>query len=331
MGWFGIDDDRSLVRACGAVGVMCSAWNLFGDLYLMDFFTAHMRDDAFGMIRDEARSGHLFRFGQGSQWVIFLVQAGGWMYPIWATATAIPLYIGLQEEGGGDDVGVHGAVQRSGGSPGSTFGGLAGRMSRATAPCALLVYGLCVVGGAFHGAFAFVTVLPNAFHYPPSGSGGGGGSGGNDDDGWSGAVETGQFAAFLDAAQTRILQHIFAGGLPGLVAFNVASAWIALLVHRRSGYHQFPRTFNLCNPLMTAILIQALGAILPDPVGLYLAGCIGTWGLLFLNVGTTYCLWNARGAGAGAGAGAGGGGQPNFSRSPDPGYQSYQSYQGKLS
>ena len=101
MGWFGIDDDRSLVRACGAVGVMCSAWNLFGDLYLMDFFTAHMRDDAFGMIRDEARSGHLFRFGQGSQWVIFLVQAGGWMYPIWATATAIPLYIGLQEEGGG--------------------------------------------------------------------------------------------------------------------------------------------------------------------------------------------------------------------------------------
>ena len=273
MGWFSsnnnnsIDDDKALVRACCVVGFLCSAWNLFGDLYFMDFFTVHMREETFGMIREEKKSGYLFQFNPRNQWLVFLVQAGGWMYPIWAMTTAIPLYIGFQAE------------------ENETSGAISWKKCRATVPCALLVYGLCLVGGAFHSAFAFITVLPNVVHYPPNSN--------NDGGGWSDLVGTEQFPLFLEMAQTRIIQHIFAGALPGLVALQISSVWIALLVHYRSQYHQFPKWFNLFNPVTTTIWVQALGAILPNPVGFYLVGCLGTWGPLFLNLGTTYCLWNA--------------------------------------
>jgi len=266
------------------------AWNLLGDLYYMDFFTAHLSDEAFGMIQEEQQAGYLFQFHQGNQWLVFLVQAGGWMYPIWAMATAIPLCIGFQE----DNTEIGATLQpRDNGSSGLTHGELSWRNCRAIAPIALLVYGLCVVGGAFHSAFAFVTVLPNVAHYPPDNTGGGG----NDNDGWFDLVATEQFALVLETAQTRILQYIFVGALPGLVACNISSIWIALLVQFRSQCHRFPKWFNLFNPITTTIWVQALGSILPYPVGFYLAGCLGTWSFLFLNLGTTYCLWNLNGNG----------------------------------
>lgn len=280
MGWFFsnfIYDEKSLVRACCVIGLLCSGWNLFADLYFMDFFTAHMSEESMGLIRDEQQSGYLFNFRQDNQWLIFFVQASGWMYPIWAVVTAIPLCIGFQEKEN-EELGT------SVTSGGSTSGRFSIGNCKATFPIALLVYGLCVVGGAFHNAFAFITVLPNVLHYPPD----------NYYNGWSDLIGTEQFSSFLTSAQTRILQFIFVGALPGLMAYFTSSVWIALLVHFRPQYHRFPKWFNLFNPVATQIWVNMLGSTLPDPIGFYFNGCFGTWGLLFLNLGTTYCLLSTK-------------------------------------
>jgi len=269
----GKNDDKSLIRICGIIGVLCSACNLFGDLYYMDYSTAHCTDDSFFMIKEEMRSGYLFSFDQPNQSLVFLAQAGGWVYPIWAMATAIPLYIGFQER---EEIGAM-----------FTCGGLSWRKCRATVPLIILVYGLCIVGGAFHSAFAFLTVLPNAAHYPSYEY-----NDNKDDDGWSNLIGTEQFTQFLDTAQTGLIERIFIGGLPGLLSYYIASIWIACLVHSRSNYHHFNKWFNLFNPMVTSLWVQIVAAILPDPLGKYIAGCIGTWGLLFLNLGSTYYLWD---------------------------------------
>merc|ERR1712232_263992 len=92
-------NEKSLVQACCVIGLLCSGWNLFADLYFMDFFTAHMSEESMGLIRDEQQSGYLFNFRQGNQWLIVFVQASGWIYPIWAVVTALPLCIGFREKG----------------------------------------------------------------------------------------------------------------------------------------------------------------------------------------------------------------------------------------
>ena len=56
------------------------------------------------------------------------------MYPVWEMVTIYLLYAGLEPSGG------------------------------ALLPCALLAYGLCVVGGNLHSGFAFATILPNILH-----------------------------------------------------------------------------------------------------------------------------------------------------------------------
>ena len=88
----------SFVEQCGAIGVLCAAWNLLGDLYFMDFFTVHMKPDEFGAIADQSQSGYLFFDEESFGWA-FVAQSGGWMYPVWAFVTAVPIYIGLQESG----------------------------------------------------------------------------------------------------------------------------------------------------------------------------------------------------------------------------------------
>lgn len=270
-------DDRTLVRACCVVGVLCSAWNLLGDLYFMDFFTAFLSDEAFGMIRDEPQSGYLFSFDQNRLWWIYFVQAGGWMYPLWGVATAIPLYIGFQKDQ---------TPKTETSSQPQQQQQLQAKLPQAFVPIALLVYGLCVVGGAFHGAFAFITVLPAVAYYGPS----------NADEGWSDLTATDEFLSFLQAGQTRILMHVFWGGLPAFVALNVAAIWIAVLVQFRSGSHRFPKWFNFFNPVVTMLWVQVLGALLPDLAGRYLVGCLGTWTFLVLNLGTAYTLWKVNNA-----------------------------------
>ena len=38
------------IQLCGVVAVACAAWNLFGDLYFIDFYLAHMDFKGFGTI-----------------------------------------------------------------------------------------------------------------------------------------------------------------------------------------------------------------------------------------------------------------------------------------
>lgn len=244
----------TLVQISGAIGLACSAWNLFGDLYFLDFYTAHLSNDEFGAIRDSSdlQAGYLFQFNSDNWWIIFLAQSGGWMYPIWAVATTVPLFMGLHVEG-------------------NTYW-------KAMAPCALLFYGLCIMGGALHNAFAFLTALPSVYHNPPTNSGG-----------WDDLADIQDFSHFLQMAQQRMVQHIVVGCIPGYIACNVAGIWIAVLVHFRET--KFPKWFNLFNPMVTIVWVQIMGALLPDPWSFYFVGCLGTWGLLMLNTGTTYCLW----------------------------------------
>ncbi|KAL7574693.1 hypothetical protein ACA910_003036 [Epithemia clementina (nom. ined.)] len=253
----------SLVEKCGAIAVACAAWNLLGDLYLMDFYTAHLSPDRFGMIREEMQSGYLFNFfnSQGAWWV-FVAQSGGWMYPIWAVVTAVPIYIGLQPADGHH----HNYHDWS-----------------IITPCMLLAYGLCVVGGGLHNSAAFLTVLPTIYHDPAAA------------EKYSDLIGKDQFSNFLDIAQGRIIQHILVGCLPGIISCNVAGLWIGLLVHFRPT--RFPKSYNFFNPLVTSFWVQIVGILLPEPAGSYFAGCLGTWGMLVLNIGTTYMLQDAADAG----------------------------------
>ena len=250
----------TFIQICGAVSLGCSLWNLFGDLYFLDFYTAHMGDQEFGQIRDPStlQQGYLFHFDSDNWWVVFLAQAGGWMYPVWAFVTAVPLYMGLSNQQTNTPDIWKGVV-----------------------PCLLLTYGLCVIGGALHSAFSFITALPSVYHRSA--------------DGWSNLANSQEFELFLEKAQSRIVQHLVVGFLPGYIACNVAGLWVAILVHFRTTL--FPKWFNLFNPMVTMFWVQIVGALLPDPLGFYLVGCLGTWGLMIFNIGTTYCLWNhGRGA-----------------------------------
>ena len=60
------------------------------------------------------------------------------MYPVWASPTTYPVYVGLRSDGWWFSL----------------------------APCAPLAYGLCVVGGVLHSGFTFATVLPQVVHHP---------------------------------------------------------------------------------------------------------------------------------------------------------------------
>mmetsp|Transcript_15454 Transcript_15454/g.22919 ORF Transcript_15454/g.22919 Transcript_15454/m.22919 type:complete len:172 (-) Transcript_15454:322-837(-) len=118
----------TLTQTCGIVGLICSLLNLFGDICFMDFYLAHMNFDGFGSFDHTSRPGNFFNFQQERH--LRRAQATGWMYPIWAVSTSLQLYVG----------------------------------TKSFLPCALLAYGLCIVGGNLHSGFAFATVLPQVTH-----------------------------------------------------------------------------------------------------------------------------------------------------------------------
>src|SRR6056300_842647 len=123
-----------LVRTCGAIGILCSLWNLYGDIYYMDFFTAHMDNDLNKILPVLKNSGYLFQFNKDDDAnpLLFgiLAQAGGWMYPIWALVTVVPIFVGLEQQKHRQDDGIK--------RQHSIF------WSR-MAPCALLAYGYCII------------------------------------------------------------------------------------------------------------------------------------------------------------------------------------------
>jgi len=245
----------TLIQTCGAISLLCGLWNLYGDLYYLDFYTANLSMDEFAMVRPTmSKSGNIFSFDVANYnplW-LYVAQAGGWMYPIWAASTALPLYVGLRDAG----------------------------WWYSTVPCVLMVYGLCVIGGSLHSAFAFLTVLPGVYHQDSSGI-----------DKWEKLVASPAFASFLDTSQSRICQHIMVGCLPGYLAVNLASAWIAYAVATKSKQAKlFPKWLNAFSPFVTMAWISAASYLLPELWDFYLVGCMGTWGVLVLNIGVTYVL-----------------------------------------
>ena len=207
-------DAHPIVR-CGFL--LCSALNLPVIVHI-DFYIAEMSREGFGAINSVARPGNLFNFNES--WPLQLSAASGWMYPIWAAATAYPLYIGLRG---------------------------AGSWRCSLAPCALLVYGLCVVGGALHSGFGFSTILPQYLHSHRMSS---------------------TCAGHLHAAQAKVMDAYVFGYTPGPLAVIVASAWIAYVVAARKT--RFPRWFVLFTPIVTMAWVAVGFLVLPDPWGMSL-------------------------------------------------------------
>ena len=243
------------VQRAGLVALLCSAWNLFGDLCYMDFYMAHMTFDGFGTIDGSSRPGNLFNFNE--TWPLRLAQASGWMYPVWAFATAYPLYLGLQGAGWWCSL----------------------------APCALLAYGLCVIGGALHSGFGFATIIPQVLHTPHL----------LNVTGWKPMAGSSRCASgYMHAAQAKVMESYVFGYTPGPQAVIVASLWIAYVVATRET--KFPRWFVLFTPLVTLAWVAVVGfLVIPDPWGKYFVGSFGTWILLIMNVATSCILWNATG------------------------------------
>ena len=85
------------------------------------------------------------------------------MYPIWTFVTVVPLYLGLT------------------GRDGSTS------FWKQLVSCALLAYGLCIMGGGLHSAFSFLTIAPGVYHHAPE-----------DTNGWYALKNVDQFPVFLE-------------------------------------------------------------------------------------------------------------------------------------
>ena len=226
------------IQTCAIISLICSFWNLFGDLYFIDFTLAYMNFDGFGNIDTEFRSGNLFDLSQ--DWLGTLAQAGGWMYPIWAIGTVYPLYLGM----------------------------------KTVLPCALLAYGLCVVGGNLHSGYAFATILPKIFF----------------DDATPNDEEV---SSIINTAQSKIMDCYVFGYTPGPLAVFIASGWILYLVLKNET--KFPKWFAFCTPIVTIMWVCFIGfIILPWPIGFYLVGSFGTWILFVMNAATSWLLWNEK-------------------------------------
>ena len=240
------------LQRCGVVGLLCSALNLFADLCFMDFYFAHFTFEGLGTIDRTSREGNLFDFD--AAWPLQLAQASGWMYPVWALATAYPLYVGLHGAGWWCSV----------------------------APCATLAYGLCIVGGNLHSGFAFATILPQVLHTPHLLKA----------TKWKPMAGSPACVEYMQAAQVKLMDAWVFGYTPGPQAVMLASVWIAYVVVTRET--RFPRWFILFTPLVTVAWVVAVGLfVLPDPWGTYFAGTFGTWIIFFLNLATFCILWNA--------------------------------------
>ena len=247
----------TFIKTCCVVNVVCSLWNLYGDIYFLDFYTAHMSFDGdFAAINSELQPGNIFNFDdditRSSKIGLHLAQAGGWMYPIWAYATVVPLYIGLKGAG----------------------------FWNSMVPCGVLAYGLCIMGGALHSAFAFLAILPTSYHHLAK------------EEEYRDLTGSSTFFQFLNTSQANLVQHFFFGFLPGYIACNVGGFWVLYVVFAKSDGIKFSKWFNLFNPIATMVWITTLSTILPDPWGFYIYGCLGTWGVFIFNVGTSYFLWD---------------------------------------
>ena len=105
-------------------------------------------------------------------------------------------------------------------------------------------------------------------------------------------MESQAFDDFLDTAQSKVVERIGVGSIAGYMALNLGSVWIAYTIATRQGRTKFRTWFHFCNPFVTIVWVSAASYFLPEPLDFYVRGSMGTWGVLFLNVGTTFVLRN---------------------------------------
>jgi len=247
----GLNFGLTPIRICAALALVCSIWNLFGDICFIDFYLAHMNFESFGTIDKVSRPGKLFDFSQ--DWPLLVSQAGGWMYPVWAMVTIYPLYLGLETSREVSDQGQNSVL-----------------------PCALLAYGLCVIGGNLHSGFAFATILSQVLHRH---------------------VQNNEHILDLhptiNFAQSKIMDCYVFGYTPGPLAVIIASGWIIYIVITKET--RFPRWFALCTPLVTVTWVNLIGFLLiPWPWGMYFVGSFGTLIMLVMNAAASWVLWNVK-------------------------------------
>ena len=152
------------------------------------------------------------------------------------------------------------------------------------APCALLAYGLCVVGGALHSGFGFTTIIPQVLHTPQLVKA----------TKWKPMAGSSACAGYMQVAQAKVMESYIFGYTPGPQAVMVASFWIAYVVIN-SRNTKFPRWFVLFTPVVTVAWVTAVGFhVISDPWGFYFVGSFGTWILLVMNVATSCILWNVK-------------------------------------
>eukprot|EP00757_Euglenozoa_sp_SAG-D1_P020192 gene20192-7241_t len=211
-----------------------------------------MNFEGFGTIDNESRSGNLFDFNQ--DWPLLVAQASGWMYPVWAVVTVYPLYLGLEISGGAMDRGRSSVMS-----------------------CALMAYGLCVVGGNLHSGFAFATILPQIIHkHVPR----------------SAELEL-ELYSTINLAQSKVMDCYVFGYTPGPLAVMIASGWIMYIVITKET--KFPKWFALCTPLVTVTWVNLIGFLLmPWPWGFYVVGTFGTWIILVMNAAASWVLWDVQ-------------------------------------
>ena len=109
--------------------MICCLWNLVGDLIYTPL-------NASGKEILSDRLPTLLHQTENSHALILFAQTAGWMYPLWGYLTASQLHIGLKKAG----------------------------FWWSTAACIAMVYAFCVIGGAQHSGWAFLTVLWQSEH-----------------------------------------------------------------------------------------------------------------------------------------------------------------------
>lgn len=234
----------NVIRRGFYVNLVCCFWNMLGDLVYSDMTIS-------GTELISLDLPDIVNRNKNSHQLLLLAQTAGWMYPIWGVLTGWQLYLGLQPAG----------------------------FYHSTLPCILFAYSFCVIGGAQHSGWAFLTVLWQSPYAEDCVSGG-----------------STVCQHFLDDVQARIWRHFVMGDLPALLLF-LSSLWILISVtmNRNKGILFSSPWFNLSNPLVTQMWVFGVVYFLPAPYAGMVGGPFGTWMVLTPNLACAWCLWDYNG------------------------------------
>lgn len=138
---------------------------------------------------------------------------------------------------------------------------------RATVPCAILAYALCMIGGIQHAGWAFLSVLEQAK-----------------------AVTGCTDQAFYDLVNRYILVHFLVGDLTAILALSIGPIWHALGI--LSGKTLYPRWLVFLSPFGVLIATLLIGACLTALYAGFFIALFGTWYMLIPMLASTLWLWN---------------------------------------